>query len=327
MVALLEGLRRTRPETRAFFASSSEIFAGADEHPQSETTRPSPLTPYGAAKAFGLYTVQSFRRRYGVHASAGILFNHESPRRPPHFVTRKITRAAAAISLGLEDHLLLGNLDAKRDWGFAGDYVRAMQLMVRAEEADDYVVATGEARTVRELVEAAFRARRPRLARVRPLRRVAGPRRNRRARARRRRRQGSQATGVEARGQLRRTGHDDGSGRPNNLHVRFRPVMKRALITGITGQDGSYLAELLLEKGYEVFGMVRRASTESVRADRAPRRARHAAPGRPARPGLARRRCSSEIAAARGLQPRGAELRADVVEPAGADGGVHRRSA
>jgi GDPmannose 4,6-dehydratase len=157
LVALLEGLRRARPQARAFVASSSEIFAGADEEPQSETTRPAPLTPYGAAKAFGLHAVQSFRRQYGLHASSGILFNHESPRRPPHFVTRKITRAAAAISLGLEDHVDLGNLDARRDWGFAGDYVRAMQLMVRAEEADDYVVATGEAHTVRELAEAAFR--------------------------------------------------------------------------------------------------------------------------------------------------------------------------
>ena len=156
LVALLEGLRRARPATRAFFASSSEIFAGSDEHPQSEATRPVPLTPYGAAKAFGLYVVQSFRRQYELHASSGILFNHESPRRPPHFVTRKVTRAAAAISLGLEDHVTLGDLDAKRDWGFAGDYVRAMELMLQADEPGDYVIATGEAHTVRELVEAAF---------------------------------------------------------------------------------------------------------------------------------------------------------------------------
>jgi len=157
VTSLLEALR-VRPQTRAFFASSSEIFAGTDEQPQSETTRPAPLSPYGAAKAFVLHAVEAFRARYGLHASTGILFNHESPRRPPHFVTRKITRAAAAISLGLEDHVDLGNLDVRRDWGFAGDYTRAMQLMVRAEEPDDYVIATGEARTVRELVEAAFRA-------------------------------------------------------------------------------------------------------------------------------------------------------------------------
>jgi GDPmannose 4,6-dehydratase len=157
IAALLEALRE-RPQTRAFLASSSEIYAGTDEQPQRETTRAAPLSPYGAAKAFVLHSAQAFRVRYGLHVSVGILFNHESPRRPPHFVTRKITRAAAAISLGLEDHVLLGNLDARRDWGFAGDYTRAMQLMVRAEQADDYVIATGEAHTVRDLVDAAFRA-------------------------------------------------------------------------------------------------------------------------------------------------------------------------
>jgi GDPmannose 4,6-dehydratase len=156
--ALLEGVRRARPETRQFHACSSEIFAGTDEEPQSENTKPAPLTPYGAAKAFGLYAVQSFRRQYGSHASSGILFNHESPRRPEHFVTRKITRAAAAVSLGLEDHVTLGNLDARRDWGFAGDYVRAMWLMLQQDEPDDYVIATGEARTVRDLAAAAFAA-------------------------------------------------------------------------------------------------------------------------------------------------------------------------
>jgi GDPmannose 4,6-dehydratase len=157
VTSLLEALR-ARPQTRAFFASSSEIFAGTDEQPQSETTRLAPLSPYGAAKAFVLHAVEAFRAHYGLHVSTGILFNHESPRRPPHFVTRKLTQAAAAISLGLEDHVYLGNLDARRDWGFAGDYTRAMQLMVRADAPDDYVIATGEARTVRELVEAAFRA-------------------------------------------------------------------------------------------------------------------------------------------------------------------------
>ena len=157
LVGLLEAVRE-RPQTRAFLASSSEIYAGTDEEPQRETTRAVPLSPYGTVKAFVLHSAQAFRTRYGLHVSVGILFNHESPRRPPHFVTRKITRAAAAISRGLEDHVRLGNLDAKRDWGFAGDYTRAMQLMVRAEEPGDYVVATGEAHSVRELVDAAFRA-------------------------------------------------------------------------------------------------------------------------------------------------------------------------
>ncbi len=154
--ALLDSLRRTRPNARLFYACSADIFAGSSEEPQTETTRPAPLTPYGAAKAFGLYLVQSFRRQYALHASAGILFNHESPRRPAHFVTRKITRGAAAISLGLEDRLVLGNLDARRDWGFAGDYVRAMWLALQQERPDDYVVATGQAHTVEELVAAAF---------------------------------------------------------------------------------------------------------------------------------------------------------------------------
>jgi GDPmannose 4,6-dehydratase len=154
---LLEGLR-SRPRTRAFFASSAEIFAGSDEEPQSETTPPAPVSPYGAAKTFVWHAVQAFRTRYGLHASVGILFNHESPRRPEQFVTRKITQAAAAISLGLEDHVTLGNLDARRDWGFAGDYTRAMQSIVRADEPDDYVVATGDARSVRDFAVAAFAA-------------------------------------------------------------------------------------------------------------------------------------------------------------------------
>jgi GDPmannose 4,6-dehydratase len=157
VVSLLEALRAT-PQTRAFFASSSEVFAGSDEEPQTETTRVAPLSPYGAVKAFVLHAVQAFRVRYGLHASVGILFNHESPRRPPHFVTRKITRGVAAVSLGVEEHVDLGNLDARRDWGFAGDYTRAMQLMVRADEPGEYVIATGEAHTVREFAAAAFEA-------------------------------------------------------------------------------------------------------------------------------------------------------------------------
>jgi GDPmannose 4,6-dehydratase len=157
VLELLEALR-ARPQTRAFFPSSAEIFAGTREEPQSEATRPAVVSPYGAAKAFVLQTVQVFRARYGLHASVGILFNHESPRRAPRFVTRKIARAAAAISLGLEEHVVLGNLDARRDWGFAGDYTRAMQLMVRAGEPDDYVIATGHARSVRDFADAAFAA-------------------------------------------------------------------------------------------------------------------------------------------------------------------------
>jgi GDPmannose 4,6-dehydratase len=157
LLSLLEGLR-SRPQTRAFFASSSEIFAGSPEAPQNETTRLAPLSPYGATKAFVLHAVQAFRTRYGLQASVGIMFNHESPRRPPHFVTRKITRAVAAISRGLEEHVELGDLDVQRDWGFAGDYTRAMQLIVRAATPDDYVIATGRAHSVRDFVKAAFGA-------------------------------------------------------------------------------------------------------------------------------------------------------------------------
>ena len=157
VVELLEALR-ARPRTRAFFPSSAEIYAASDEEPQSEATPPAPLSPYGAAKAFTLHSVATFRSRYGLHASVGILFNHESPRRAKHFLPRKVARAAAAIYLGLESHVELGNLEGRRDWGFAGDYTRAMQLMVRADSPDDYVIATGEARSVRDLVEVAFRA-------------------------------------------------------------------------------------------------------------------------------------------------------------------------
>jgi GDPmannose 4,6-dehydratase len=115
------------------------------------------VTPYGVAKAYGHFIVASYRRRYGLHASCGILYNHESPRRPIDFLPRKVARAAAAISLGRESEVVLGNLDARRDWGFAGDYVRAMWLMLQADEPGDYVVASGAAHSVRELVECAFR--------------------------------------------------------------------------------------------------------------------------------------------------------------------------
>ena len=154
--ALLDGVRRERPEARFVNASSAEIFGAPAEIPQNEATPVAPLTPYGAGKAFGHFLTGSFRRRYGLNASSAILFNHESPRRSTQFVTRKVTHGAAAISLGLEDELRLGDLSARRDWGFAGDYVRALWLMASQDEPDDYVIATGEAHTVEEFVEAAF---------------------------------------------------------------------------------------------------------------------------------------------------------------------------
>jgi GDPmannose 4,6-dehydratase len=154
--ALLDGVRRERPEARFVNAASAEIFGAPAESPQRETTPVAPLTPYGAGKAFGHFLTGSFRRQYGLHASSAILFNHESPRRSTQFLTRKVTQGAAAISLGREDELRLGDLSARRDWGFAGDYVRALWLMASQEEPDDYVIATGESHTVEEFVAAAF---------------------------------------------------------------------------------------------------------------------------------------------------------------------------
>ena len=154
--ALLEAIRDVDPSIRFYQASSSEIFGEPVESPQTEETPLSPLTPYGVAKAYAHFIARSYRRRYGLHTSAGILYNHESPRRPFEFVPRKIAHAAAAISLGLEGDLWLGDLDSRRDWGYAGDYVRAMWLMVQQPEGDEYVVATGVTHSVRELVEATF---------------------------------------------------------------------------------------------------------------------------------------------------------------------------
>jgi GDPmannose 4,6-dehydratase len=154
--ALLEAIRRVDGTIRFYQASSSEIFGEPREVPQRETTPLSPLTPYGVAKAYAHFITGSYRRRYGLHASAGILYNHESPRRTLEFVPRKVANAAAAIKLGLQGELWLGDLDAQRDWGYAGDYVRAMWLILRQDEPDDYVIATGELHSVEEVVARAF---------------------------------------------------------------------------------------------------------------------------------------------------------------------------
>jgi GDPmannose 4,6-dehydratase len=154
--ALLEAIRRVDDEIRFYQATSSEIFGEPREVPQTEATPLSPVTPYGVAKVYAHFITLSYRRRYGLHASSGILYNHESPRRPLDFVTRKIAHAAAAVSLGLASEVALGALDARRDWGYAGDYVRAMWLMLQRHEPDDYVIATGESHSVRDLAATAF---------------------------------------------------------------------------------------------------------------------------------------------------------------------------
>ena len=154
--SLLEAVREADGRIRVYQASSSEIFGEPGETPQTEQTPLCPLTPYGVAKAYAHFIAGSYRRRYGMFTCCGILYNHESPLRPPDFLPRKVARAAAAISLGRERELVLGDLSARRDWGYAGDYVRAMWLMLQQDEPGDYVVATGVSHSVEELVAAAF---------------------------------------------------------------------------------------------------------------------------------------------------------------------------
>ncbi len=155
-VRILEGIRETGLNTRFYQASSSELYGKVVETPQKETTPFYPRSPYACAKAYSFYITVNYRESYGLYACNGILFNHESPRRGETFVTRKITRAAGRIKVGLQERLYLGNLDAKRDWGFAGDYVEAMWLMLQQTEPDDYVIATGETWSVREFAERVF---------------------------------------------------------------------------------------------------------------------------------------------------------------------------
>jgi len=153
---LLDAIRAVDRETRLYQASSSEMFGKVREVPQKETTPFYPRSPYGVAKVYGHWITVNYRESYDLFACSGILFNHESPRRGLEFVTRKVTHGAARIRLGLADELRLGNLDARRDWGFAGDYVRAMWLMLQQGQADDYVICTGQTHSVRELCQAAF---------------------------------------------------------------------------------------------------------------------------------------------------------------------------
>ena len=154
---MLEAIRTVKPEARFYQASTSEMFGLVQAIPQTEETPFYPRSPYGVAKLYGHWITKNYRESYDMYACSGILFNHESERRGKEFVTRKITDAVARIKLGVQDVLELGNLDAKRDWGHAKDYVRAMWLMLQQDKADDYVIATNETRTVREFVETAFK--------------------------------------------------------------------------------------------------------------------------------------------------------------------------
>ena len=155
---LLDAIRIVDPEIRFYQASSSEMFGKVHEVPQTEVTPFYPRSPYGVAKVYGHWITVNYRESYGLHASSGMLFNHESPRRGHEFVTRKVTHGVARIACGLDDKLALGNLDSQRDWGYAADYVRAMWLMLQQDVPSDYVVATGETHSVRELCEVAFGA-------------------------------------------------------------------------------------------------------------------------------------------------------------------------
>ena len=153
---LLEAIRLTGVKTRFYQASTSELYGKVQEVPQRETTPFYPRSPYAVAKLYGFWAVKNYREAYGLHASNGILFNHESPRRGETFVTRKVTRAASRIKLGLQKELFMGNIDSLRDWGFAGDYVEGMWRMLQQDAPDDYVLATGEMHSVRELLEESF---------------------------------------------------------------------------------------------------------------------------------------------------------------------------
>jgi GDPmannose 4,6-dehydratase len=156
VTSMLEAIRHVDEKIRFYQASSSEIFGEPTDAPQTEETPIRPATPYGTAKAYGHFITRAYRRQYGMYACSGILYNHESPRRPLEFLPRKVANGAARIAAGLENELVLGNLDARRDWGYAGDYVQAMWLMLQQSEPDDFVIATGETHSVRELADVAF---------------------------------------------------------------------------------------------------------------------------------------------------------------------------
>ena len=219
---LLDAIREEGVRCRFYEAGSSEMFGQVLETPQTETTPFHPRSPYGVSKVFGYWITRNYREAYGMYAVNGILFNHESPRRGPTFVTRKITRAIGAILRGEQDELRLGNLEAKRDWGYARDYMEGAWRMLQADEPDDYVLATGETHSVREFLDAAFGYAGPRLERVRHDRRALLPP-GRGGPAARRRVEGEGEARLGADGPLRRARADDGRPRPR------APADRRAL--------------------------------------------------------------------------------------------------
>ena len=216
---MLEAMREARPEARFYQASSSEMFGKVRETPQNELTPFYPRSPYGVAKVYAHFITVNYRESYGLYACSGILFNHESPRRGLEFVTRKITHAAAAIKLGLADELVLGNLDARRDWGYAPDYVEAMWRMLQQDEPDDYVVGTGETHSVGELVDIAFAHLGLDPARVRARRpHIHAARRGRPAD--RRPEQGARRARLAAEHRLRAAGQADDRRRPGAARTK-----------------------------------------------------------------------------------------------------------
>ena len=232
---LLEAMREARPEARFYQASSSEMFGKVRETPQNELTPFYPRSPYGVAKVYAHFITVNYRESYGLFACSGILFNHESPRRSLEFVTRKITHTAAAIKLGLADELALGNLDARRDWGYAPDFVDAMWRMLQRDEPDDYVVGTGETHSVGELVDIAFNHLGLDPAALRPRRpEVHAPRRGRPAD--RRPEQGPEELGWEPTRRLRAAGQTDDR-RRHGAAQRRQPGLDR-LIHGLPSVSG-----------------------------------------------------------------------------------------
>ena len=249
-------------KVRFYQASSSEMFGKVQEVPQREATLLWPRSPYGVAKVYGHYMTINYRESYGMHASSGILFNHESPRRGPEFVTRKVSQAVARISLGLQETLSLGNLDAKRDWGFAGDYVEAMWRMLQqtrptttwwppARRTRSASSSTSPSPGSASTTGPSWSCVDPRFFRPAEVDLLIGDAD-----------QGPRRAGLEAHGRLPGAGRDDGRRRPGRAAGAGWPLgaghpMPTAFVTGITGQDGSYLAERLLAAGCEVHGLVR----------------------------------------------------------------------